>query len=175
MSAPGASEEFEGAAYRAIIVRDPDGHFVEIFQPTPLQATTAPASSIVIGGGMRIVVENLDRTLAFYRDQLGWPFDRRAPSDNKGFQDLTGLSVKSRHSVATAPDGALYELVEFQDVNRTPLVTRVQDPGSTRFQLFVSDLDAALARFRDASGSVVSAGGQPVVEKGVRYAVVALP
>jgi predicted enzyme related to lactoylglutathione lyase len=44
--------------------------------------------------------------------------------------------------------------------------------GSTRFQLFVSDLDAALARFRDASGSVVSAGGQPVVEKGVRYAVV---
>jgi predicted enzyme related to lactoylglutathione lyase len=74
--------------------------------------------------------------------------------------------------VATAPDGALYELVEFQGVNRTPLQTRVQDPGSTRFQLIVNDLDAAVARLKDAGGSVVSMGGQPVTENGVRYVVV---
>lgn len=161
----------DGTRYRAVIVRDPDGHFVEVFQPTPLPATNAPASSNVIGGGIRIVVDNLDRTLALYRDQLGWPFDKATPSDSKGFQDLTGLPVQSRHSVATSPDG-LYELVEFQGVNRTPVRTRVQDPGSTRFQLIVSDLDAALARFKDAGGSVVSAGGQPVVENGVAYAFV---
>jgi catechol 2,3-dioxygenase-like lactoylglutathione lyase family enzyme len=162
-----------GTRYRAVIVRDPDGHFVEVFQPTPLPATKAPATSNVIGGGVRIVVESLDRSLALYRDQLGWPFDKATPSDSKAFQDLTGLpSAKSRHSVATAPDGALYELVEFQGVNRTPLRTRVQDPGATRFQLIVSDLDAALARFRAAGGSVVSAGGQPVVENGVPYAFV---
>jgi catechol 2,3-dioxygenase-like lactoylglutathione lyase family enzyme len=171
----GAPVEFAGSGsrYRAVLVRDPDGHFVEVFQATPTAPTKAPASSNVIGGGIRIVVANLDRSLALYRDQLGWPFDKAAPSDNKGFQDLTGLpAVKSRHSVATAPDGALYELVEFEGVSRTALRTRVQDPGSTRFQLVVSDLDAALARFRSAGGQVVSAGGQPVVEQGVPYAFV---
>ena len=175
ISAGGVPVDFGGGGtrYRAVIARDPDGHFVEVFQPTPLPATKAPASSNVIGGGVRIVVESLDRSLALYRDQLGWPFDKATPSDSKGFQDLTGLSsAKSRHSVATAPDGALYELVEFQGVNRTPLRTGVQDPGSTRFQLIVSDLDAALARFREAGGSVVSAGGRPVVECGVPYAFV---
>jgi predicted enzyme related to lactoylglutathione lyase len=173
VSAGGAPGDFAGGStrYRAVLVRDPDGHFVEVFQAIPLAPTKAPASSNVIGGGVRIVVENLDRSLALYRDQLGWPFDKATASDNKGFQDLTGLSAKSRHSVATAPDGALYELVEFQGVTRTPLQTRVQDPGSTRFQLMVSDLDAALARFKEAGGSVVSRGGQPVIEDGVKYAV----
>jgi predicted enzyme related to lactoylglutathione lyase len=159
--------------YRAVLVRDPDGHFVEVFQATPLPATKARASSNVIGGGVRIVVENLDRSLALYRDQLGWPFGQATVSGGQGFRDLTGLpKATSRHSVATAPDGALYELVEFQGVNRNPLRTRVQDPGSTRFQLIVSDLEAALGRFKDAGGSVVSAGGQPVVENGVPYAFV---
>jgi predicted enzyme related to lactoylglutathione lyase len=174
VSAGGTPTEFGGGAtrYRAMLVRDPDGHFVEVFQPIPLSPTTAPASSNVIGGGVRIVVENLDRTLALYRDQLGWPFAAATASDSKGFQDLTGLKAKSRHSVATAPDGALYELVEFQGVERAPLQVRVQDPGATRFYLIVNDLDAALARFKAAGAAIVSTGGQPVVENGVRYGFV---
>jgi predicted enzyme related to lactoylglutathione lyase len=174
VSAGGMPVEFGGGAtrYRAMLVRDPDGHFVEVFQPIPLSATTAPASSNVIGGGVRIVVQNLDRTLALYRDQLGWPFAAATASDNKGFQDLTGLQARSRHSVATAPDGALYELVEFQGVEQTPLQARVQDPGATRFYLIVSDLDTALARIKATGSSILSSGGQPVVEGGVRYAFV---
>jgi predicted enzyme related to lactoylglutathione lyase len=38
--------------------------------------------------------------------------------------------------------------------------------------LVVSDLDAALAAFKNAGGTIVSAGGEPVIENGVRYAVV---
>jgi predicted enzyme related to lactoylglutathione lyase len=53
-----------------------------------MPATKAPASSNVIGGGVRIVVETLDRTLALYRDQLGWSFDKATPSDSKGFRDI---------------------------------------------------------------------------------------
>jgi predicted enzyme related to lactoylglutathione lyase len=160
---------------RAIVLRDPDGFLVELFELVPSPVTTAPASSNVIGGGKRIVVEDLDRTLALYRDQLGWPFGQPTPSDTKSFRALTGLEAKSRHSVATSPDGALYELVEFQGVDRTPLRTRVQDPGSTRFYLVVSDLDAALARFKAAGGSIISTGGQPVVGNGTRYAAVRDP
>ncbi len=49
-------------------------------------------------------------------------------------------------------DGALYELNEFQGVDRTPLRTGVQDPGSTRFHLTVDNLDAAV---RDPNGVCV--------------------
>ena len=70
------------------------------------------------------------------------------------------------------PDGALYELNEFQGVERTPLKTRVQDPGSTRLYLTVNNLDAALARFKAAGSSVITEGGQPLVGGGTRYVAV---
>lgn len=157
---------------QAVIFRDPDGFLVELFTQAPAPGNTAPASSNVIGGGKRIVVADLDRTLALYRDQLGWPFGPATASDTKNFRALTGLEAKSRHSVATNPDGALYELNEWRDVERTPLKTRVQDPGSTRFYLTVSNLDAAVAKFKAAGGSVISNGGQPVVGGGTRYVAV---
>ena len=74
--------------------------------------------------------------------------------------------------MATEPGGALYELNEFQGVERQPLKTRVQDPGSTRFYLTVSNLDGAVARFKAAGGTVITAGGQPVVGGGTRYTAV---
>ena len=162
-----------GSPGGAIIFRDPDGFLVEFFtQKEPAAGTTVPASSNVIGGGKRIVVDDLDKTLALYRDQLGWPFAPPRANDSKGFRAMTGLEAKSRASVATAPDGALYELVEFQEVERTPLKTRVQDPGSTRFYLTVSNLDGAVARFKAAGGTVITTGGQPVVGGGTRYVAV---
>jgi catechol 2,3-dioxygenase-like lactoylglutathione lyase family enzyme len=157
---------------QAVIFRDPDGFLVEMFTAAPAQAAAAPASSNIVGGGKRIVVADLDRTVALYRDQLGWPFGEITPSDTKNFRALMGLEAKSRHSVATNPDGALYELNEFQGVERTPLKTRVQDPGSTRFYLTVSNLDGALARFKAAGSSVITTGGQPVAGGGTRYVAV---
>ena len=38
----------------------------------------------------------------------------------------------------------------------------IQDPGSTRMQLRVRDIDAAIARLKAAGGAVVSAGGATV-------------
>jgi catechol 2,3-dioxygenase-like lactoylglutathione lyase family enzyme len=154
---------------QAVIFRDPDGFLVEMFTQMPAAGNTAPATSNVIGGGKRIVVADLDKTLGLYRDQLGWPFGAVSDSDTKNFRALMGLEAKSRHSVATSPDGALYELNEFQGVDRTPLKTRVQDPGSTRLYLTVNNLDGALARFKAAGGSIISAGGQPVTGGGTRY------
>jgi predicted enzyme related to lactoylglutathione lyase len=157
---------------RAIIFRDPDGFLVELFETPPPQKTTAPASSNVIAGGKRIIVADMDKTLALYRDQLGWPFGQPTASDTTSFRALMGVDAKSRHSVATSPDGALYELVEFQGIDQTPVRARVQDPGATRFYLTVSNLDAAIARFKAAGGTVISAGGQPLVGGGTRYAAV---
>jgi catechol 2,3-dioxygenase-like lactoylglutathione lyase family enzyme len=64
-----------GAANLILTVRDIDaivarakkaGFFVELFQPSRLPATTAPASSNVIGGGFEIMVADTDRTMRLY-------------------------------------------------------------------------------------------------------------
>ena len=49
---------------RAVIVQDPDGHFVELAQLDPLPATTAPASSNVIGIRLRVTVARHGRHAA---------------------------------------------------------------------------------------------------------------
>ena len=49
---------------RAVIVQDPDGHFVELAQLDPLPATTAPASSNVIGIRLRVTVADMEADAA---------------------------------------------------------------------------------------------------------------
>jgi catechol 2,3-dioxygenase-like lactoylglutathione lyase family enzyme len=57
-------------AYRAVIVRDPDGHFVELRQPDVVPAS-APAGDVV-GGHVRMAIADTDATMRLYRDQLGF-------------------------------------------------------------------------------------------------------
>jgi hypothetical protein len=38
----------------------------------------------------------------------------------------------------------------------------LKDPGSTRFQMQVRDIDAAVAAFTKAGGTFVSTGGKPL-------------
>ena len=78
---------------RAIIVQDPDGHFVELAQLDPLPATAAPASSNVIGIRLRVTVADMDGTLRFYRERLG----------------LTGELRPSRRAAGVGDDGAARE------------------------------------------------------------------
>ena len=49
---------------------------------------------------------------------------------------------------------------------------RIQDPGSTRLQLQVRDLDAAIKAVVAAGGQVVSTGGMPVELPGGRGAAI---
>ena len=173
VSAGGKPIDFPELHSRAVIVRDPDGHFVEFVQPSPLPETKAPASANVIGGGMRIAVQSVDRALGLFRDRFGMPFDGGKVFDSKSFVDLMGpTGGKARIGTATLPDGRLFEFAEYQGVNRSPLMTRIEDPGSTRFQLIVNDLDVALAAFKSAGGKIISLGGEPIVENGQRYALV---
>jgi hypothetical protein len=56
----------------------------------------------------------------------------------------------------------LVEQIEFRGLAATPVVSRVQDPGSYRLQLNVRDLDATLRAVKGAGGHVVSTDGVPV-------------
>ena len=56
---------------RAVIVKDPDGHFVELTQPDPLPPATAPDPPNVIGVRVRLTVEDAEKAMRLYWDALG--------------------------------------------------------------------------------------------------------
>jgi catechol 2,3-dioxygenase-like lactoylglutathione lyase family enzyme len=145
---------------RAVLVEDPDGRPVELRQPATLP-DKAPDGEIV-GGRLSIVTENLERTAAVYRDTLG--FDVTPPTRfglDPFMRALTGVRGDVRRSVATAPGtGQPFELVEFKGVERSPLRTRIQDPGSVRLQLMVRGINDVTAGIVKAGGAVMSDGAE---------------
>jgi catechol 2,3-dioxygenase-like lactoylglutathione lyase family enzyme len=151
---------------RAVIVKDPDGHFVELFQPDPLpDAPTTPAPN-VIEVRVRLAVADVDRETRLYRDALGLAV--RAPGEfarQPSVLDMMGLPADAeyRASMFTVPTtGLTFELIDFKGVDRRVVRGNIQDPGSTRMQLQVRDVGATIAALTQAGGTVVSAGGTTV-------------
>ena len=58
--------------------------------------------------------------------------------------------------------GLTFELIDFKGVERRSVRGNIQDPGSTRIQLQVRDVDATIAALKQAGGAVVSSGGTTV-------------
>jgi hypothetical protein len=56
----------------------------------------------------------------------------------------------------------MYYFVDFKGTQRRSVQGRIQDFGSTRVQLRVRDLDAAIAAFERFGGEVISTGGRPL-------------
>jgi catechol 2,3-dioxygenase-like lactoylglutathione lyase family enzyme len=150
---------------RAVVVKDPDSHFVELVQMTPLPETTAPPTANVIGVRVRLTVDDVEKAMRLYCDTLG--LQRRSLSERLKDPDVmrvVGLgNGEYRLGVTEVPTtGLRLELVEFAGVDRRTVRGDIQDPGSTRMQLQVRDVDAAIAALKGAGGTVVSAGGTTV-------------
>lgn len=153
-----------GAGTRIVVVEDPDGHFVELSQPAELPSTTAPASANVIGVRLRLAVNDVETAVHLYRDELG--LEARAPigdyGDNPAVLDALGLA-SGQYRVglqSVRGSGLMYDFVDFKGVERKTVQGRIQDFGSTRVQLRVRDVDAAIAVFERFGGEVVSTGGK---------------
>ena len=158
-SVPGGN----GRQAKMIVLEDPDGHFVELAQLDPLPETQAPATANVIGVRVRLIVDDLDKEMRLYRDALGMsvvlaPEFRKDP----GVLGAFGLtSGEYRAAILQVPTTGLYfELMDFRGVDRKTVHGRIQDPGSTRIQLQVRDVDAAIAALTHAGGAVQSTGGK---------------
>jgi catechol 2,3-dioxygenase-like lactoylglutathione lyase family enzyme len=155
-----------GGGTRIIVVKDPDGHFVELSQPAELPTTTAPASANVIGVRLRLAVADVETAVRLYRDELG--LQARAPvgdfGDNPAVLDALGLDGgQYRVGLQSVPSsGLMYDFVDFKGMERKNVRGRIQDFGSTRVQLRVRDIDAAIAAFERFGGEVVSTGGKPL-------------
>jgi catechol 2,3-dioxygenase-like lactoylglutathione lyase family enzyme len=154
------------SAGRMVVVQDPAGHFVEIVQPDPLPRTQAAASTNVIGVRVRFTVSDVEASLRLYRDVLG--FRELGPMgqyrDDAAVLDVLGLSG-GQYRVGTLEvptSGLQFTLIDFRGVERRTTRTGIEAPGSTRIQLRVANIDAAVAAVSNAGGAFVSTGGRPL-------------
>ena len=90
-------------------------------------------------------VDDLDTTLAFYRDVFGL---KGNPSDfpNPAVPLLTNApGVTLRLSMLALPGGMRFELTHFKGLERKPAQAKYTDPGAASIVFYVRDIDGALA------------------------------
>src|ERR1700685_2790545 len=95
-------------------------------------------------GNFSHIVENLDKSMEFYRDVLGLEvatgtreFDGNAAIMNLG----NTPGAQSRYVQLRVPGSAIgVEIIEYKDIDRKPGHPRFQDPGAGNLTLRVRDL-----------------------------------
>ena len=175
---PAAIKGTNGSTGHIVFVQDPDGFFVEISQRDPAPPTKAPASSNIIGGAFEVIVADLDQTLHLYHDVLGFQTSPPTAWDgSKLMMDTAGTpGAQFRRSAAFFPGtSVMMAFMEFKDIDRQPLHTRIQDPGTAILQVGVRDIDATVNALKAAGVTVISKNGEPVVNGTSRFCMVRDP
>ena len=151
--------------FRVVVVKDPDGHFVEIVQADQPPETQAPPTANVIAVRVRLTVADVDKALALYRDALGMKV--RSVDEFKKDPDVNNMlglkDAQYRAAMLEVPTtGLVFEVIDFKGIDRKTVRGNIQDPGSTRIQLQVRDVDAAIDALKRHGGAVASTGGTTV-------------
>jgi catechol 2,3-dioxygenase-like lactoylglutathione lyase family enzyme len=134
------------------------------------QGPAASAGAVISACHISPIVANLDASARFYHDLLGMDLMPPPPAGalpwdtDPGHLHLHGLpDARLRFIQARMPGVRCgIELVEFANVDRTPVRRRYQDPGAATIILLVRDLDASVAALRKGGARVVSTGGAPI-------------
>ena len=94
-----------------------------------------------------ITVTNLERSLAFWRDVLGFELSHRAHQTGELAAEITGVpGAEISLAVLKTPTGHKIELLEyFAPADRKHFAPRPCDVGSVHIALTVDDLDAVLS------------------------------
>jgi hypothetical protein len=151
---------------REVVVRDPDGFFVELQQPDPLPASAANTTGDILGASVQFSIEDSAKTVAFLRDAIG--FNARptgALGANPVVANLIGLpEAQWRITHGSIPGTALdFGLIEYSGIARAKAVAGAEDPGSPAFTMVVHDINAAVNQWTKAGGTVATTGGQAIV------------
>jgi catechol 2,3-dioxygenase-like lactoylglutathione lyase family enzyme len=155
-----------GVRLRAVVVKDPAGHFVEILQT--LRPPAARSNANVLAVRVRHTVHDLARSLALYRDALEIQSDIAAiPAwqSNDSVLDALGLEGTRQYRFATLTvptSGLTMELIEFDGARPPAAPARIADLGSVRLELRVANVDAAVAAVTQAGGELVWTGERPL-------------
>ena len=126
-----------------------------------------------------ITVDEMDRSLVFYRDGLGLEIEFDRMLDAPYLKEVLGLSFDAIRAVyLRIPGGGFVELLEYRGIERLPAASRPCDPGAGHLCLFVDDVEAVHDRlaglgFHARSAGVVDITAGP--NAGARSAYVADP
>lgn len=154
---PAAQPVSVRAGNRFIIVRDPDGFYIELLQTDPMPAG-APTGNVVTAR-FRTTAGTLERTTGFYQGAFGfsWPALRPAAVDPV-LSGMTGLpGTRTRLAISTVPNTmATFEVAEFPDVTRQPTTARIHGIGASMFRVRVSDIDRVFAQALAAGATSVT-------------------
>lgn len=154
-----------GGKTRGVFVQDPDGFFVGLVQRDPLPQSTAPATSNVMGGLIAITADDTERTVHLYHDVLGFKLLMSFPYSGDANRMALGATpgAQYRSTVLEIPGTQIsIEFPQFKDIDRKPLHTRLQDPGTALVQLEVRNVDGVVKSLKGAVAEVISAGGEAV-------------
>ena len=139
-----------------VFMRDPDGYIVAALQ----QPATVETPGNIIGSEMGLVVGDMDATMKFWRDMMGWEFTNPSPwTGTLQLNDLFGVprGTNMRSVRAIIPgSNARIEMIQFQNVKGTPFDLRVPDPGASGMAIRVAAIQELLPKLKAAGVRVIS-------------------
>jgi len=170
-----SSEQF--SPRRLIIVRDPDGYFIELIAPD--QSPEAPEPGNVVGATFRYTAVDANRAARFFEAAFGFKVNEAGDFTNDAvLGKMMALgTVLQRFARSTVPGSTLgVQFAEYDKLKGTKVELGLPQPGTSMLRLMVRDLDASLAKAK-ATGATVAPGSDPPVTlgNGRRMAVVASP
>jgi catechol 2,3-dioxygenase-like lactoylglutathione lyase family enzyme len=152
--------------FREVLLRDPDGFFVELIQADPPPASSTITTGDIFGASVQLSIDDSAKTIAFLRDAIGF---RAGPTGalatNPVVANLIGLlAAQWRITHGSIPGTTLdFGLIEYNGVPRAKVTAGAEDPGSPAFTMVVRDINAAVDQWTGAGGTVASTGGRPIV------------
>ena len=166
---------------RAIIMRDPDGYFVEAIQATPeiIAATdaeplagrgrgrganaapaTPPPPTQVVGAIIGLTVRDMDETLKYWNGVLGMEMPKAAKfSSDQAMLDLLGLPKGASYRISSgviSGSPARIEFIEIKGVPRKPFDLRVTDAMACGMAIRIGHIRDVLAKIKTNGGRVLS-------------------
>ena len=158
---------------KAIIMRDPDGYFVEAIQATPAIIAaidaqpqpgagrgTPPPPSQVVGAIMGLTVRDMDETLKYWNGVLAMemPQPTKFESD-QAMLDLMGLPKGASYRISSgviSGSPARIEFIEIKGVPRKAFDLRVTDPMACGMAIRIGHIRDVLAKIKANGGRVLS-------------------
>lgn len=152
-----------GGNTRSIILRDPDGYFLQLIEEAPAADATGENVHRV---SLAYTMQDAGETRDFYSGMMG--IELTGASDfrtNASLSRLTGApqNVEFRKLTGTLPpNNVVVEFTEFRGVPRTKFHLRVRDPGAPAIAIQVTNIEAMLAQMKGAGVNIISANGRLV-------------
>ena len=157
-----------GNGGKIVFIQDPDGFVLELGlagAPRGGAAAAPQPEGNVVGGGFELAIEDTAKTVGFYTKVLGFTLTPGTTFNPDKIMNETagvpgGAFKQSRGPIPGT--NATIVFIEFSQVDRKPMKTRVQDPGTAILQLNVKDMDGLMKVLKGSGAEIVSTGGEPV-------------